>query len=91
MRHCRWAAWLLLTFCLTAACSTVSDLGADVPRITPEELVALQDAGETVVIVDTRVPRQYAIRHIPGAISIPVRETADRLDELPKDATIVFY
>ena len=74
-----------------AACSRLLESDTDAPRITPDEVKSLQDAGEAIVIVDTRVPRQYAIRHISGAISIPVTEVADRLDELPRDATIVFY
>jgi rhodanese-related sulfurtransferase len=77
---------LLLPACLKAPKSI-----ADVPRITPEEVVALQDAGWPVVIVDTRVTRQYEKRRIPGAISIPARVTADRLDKLPLEATIAFY
>ena len=85
---------ILVLLCLLlflAACANASTSGDEVPRMTVEELVARQDAGEKVVIVDTRVSRQYQIRHIPGAISIPVREMEDRYEELPKDATIAFY
>ena len=82
---------LLLLLLLPAACDGVPASGDDVPRLTIEELVELQDAGEKVVIVDTRVLRQYQIRHISGAISIPVQEMKERYQELPKDATIAFY
>ena len=77
---------------LLVACQANAPTSGDsVPRLTVEALKAMLDAGEKVVIVDTRALRQYQIRHIPGAISIPVHETAERLDELPKDATLVFY
>ena len=93
MSHPRYAlvALLLLPLFLAACQVKLPPSGDEVPRLTVEELQAMLDAGEKVVIVDTRVSRQYQIRHIPGAISIPVRETADHLDELPKDATIAFY
>lgn len=90
MPHRRRALWILLLLLLPAACQAPRS-GAEVPRMAVEELKALLDAGEPVVIVDTRVSRQYQVRHIPGAISIPERETEGRLGELPQDALIVLY
>ena len=91
MPHRRRVVLLLLLLPLLAACGKMPTSGKDVPRITVEELKAMLDAGEKVVIVDTRVSRQYQIRHIPGAISMPVLEVEARYEELPKDATIAFY
>ena len=34
------------------------------------------------IVVDSRVPKHFAAGSIPGAISIPFTEAADRLDEL---------
>jgi len=76
---------------LLPACQVTPKSIADVPRISVEEVKALLDAGEKLVIVDTRVARQYERRRIPGAISVPARETEDHLDRLPKDATIALY
>lgn len=54
------------------------------PGVTPigelELLEMLQDAQS--VVVDSRVPKDHAGGTIPGAISIPYNEAADRLDEL---------
>jgi len=64
---------------------------AQVPRIRAKELKTLLDAGDAVVIVDTRTSEVYRQRHIPGAVSIPEPETGARQGELPRDAKIVLY
>ncbi|MEQ4720933.1 rhodanese-like domain-containing protein [Nonomuraea sp. B19D2] len=47
-------------------------------------------AGE-VVVLDVRPVEKYLAGHIPGAISIPVTELADRIEDLPADVEIVVY
>jgi rhodanese-related sulfurtransferase len=44
-----------------------------------------------VVVLDVRPVPEYRARHIPGAVSIPVEELADRINELPVDTEIVVY
>ncbi|WP_041070481.1 ArsR/SmtB family transcription factor [Thiolapillus brandeum] len=44
-----------------------------------------------VTVVDVRPPEEYAASHIPGAISIPLAELEQRLDELDPDKEIVAY
>jgi len=39
------------------------------PLISPEELATLMQQ-ESIAIVDTRTPEEYAIAHIPGAVNI---------------------
>ncbi|NKZ05464.1 ArsR/SmtB family transcription factor [Actinomadura latina] len=58
------------------------------PEIGREELRAR--AGD-VVVLDVRPVTEYLAGHIPGAVSIPVGELADRIDELPADTEIVVY
>jgi rhodanese-related sulfurtransferase len=48
------------------------------------------NAGD-VVVLDARPRLEYDARHIPGAISIPIDELPNRLDELPSDKLIVAY
>jgi rhodanese-related sulfurtransferase/DNA-binding transcriptional ArsR family regulator len=55
-----------------------------------EELHARVAAGD-VVVLDVRPVEEYRAGHIPGAISIPVGELADRISELPEDTEIVVY
>ncbi|HLZ70161.1 MAG TPA: MBL fold metallo-hydrolase [Dehalococcoidia bacterium] len=40
-------------------------------------------------IVDVREPHEYAAFHLPGAVSIPQCELADRLAELPRDGELL--
>jgi rhodanese-related sulfurtransferase/DNA-binding transcriptional ArsR family regulator len=65
-------------------------LGPDTDQVDREELLRRVDSGQATVI-DVRPAEEYAAGHIPGAVSIPVEELADRLAELPLDQEIVAY
>lgn len=65
-------------------------LGPDTEQVTRAELLRRVELGE-VVVLDVRPREEYDAGHIPGAISIPVEELADRLAELPTDQEIVAY
>jgi len=58
-------------------------------EITPAELKAKLDAGETPFILDVREPNEYQINKIPGSTLIPLGELPRRYQELPKDRQIV--
>ncbi|WP_030198571.1 metalloregulator ArsR/SmtB family transcription factor [Streptomyces sp. NRRL S-87] len=60
------------------------------PEVTREQLLARVEAGD-VVVLDVRPAEEYAAGHIPGAISIPVAELADRIGELPDGVEVVAY
>jgi rhodanese-related sulfurtransferase/DNA-binding transcriptional ArsR family regulator len=59
-------------------------------EITHRELRARAEAGD-VVVLDVRPVEEYRAGHIPGAVSSPVEELADRINELPEGAEIVVY
>ena len=90
-------ALLLLTACQsanatqTSRAAPVPATAADVPRMRVKELKALLDAGEEVIVVDSRSLTSYEARHIVGAISMPLLEVDERYKELPQEAKIVFY
>ncbi|MFI9586000.1 ArsR/SmtB family transcription factor [Streptomyces sp. NPDC052236] len=66
-------------------------LGEDTTgEMSHEELRARAAAGD-VVILDVRPVEEYQAGHIPGSLSIPVQELADRINELPQDTEIVVY
>jgi rhodanese-related sulfurtransferase len=43
------------------------------------------------VVLDVRPASEHAAGHVPGAVSVPVRELRRRLAELPPDQEIVAY
>jgi rhodanese-related sulfurtransferase len=51
---------------------------------------ALTAAGRALVL-DVRPAAEYTAGHLEGAVSIPLEELADRLDEIPSDTEIVAY
>jgi rhodanese-related sulfurtransferase/DNA-binding transcriptional ArsR family regulator len=57
--------------------------------VTREQLLRLTRR-RNVTVLDVRPHEEYAAGHIPGAISIPLDELADRLSELP-DGHIIAY
>ncbi|MEV6900360.1 metalloregulator ArsR/SmtB family transcription factor [Amycolatopsis sp. NPDC051372] len=59
-------------------------------EITREQLQARAAAGD-VVVLDVRPLHEYRAGHIPGALSVPVEELADRINEVPEGADIVVY
>ncbi len=79
---------LFLSACGAAQAPTTRD---EVPRMTAEELKERMDNGEAIVIGDTRSQREYDLKHITGAISIPARLVEDHLQGLPRDQAIILY
>ena len=66
-------------------------VGRDVlDAVTQDELLALASEDD-VVIIDVRPAEEYEAGHIPGAVSIPLAELADRMGDLPTGADVVAY
>ena len=61
-----------------------------VRRVTTVELRDMLDKG-TAIVIDTRGADSYKQNHIKGSISIPLDQVANRINELPRDKTIVAY
>jgi hydroxyacylglutathione hydrolase len=59
-----------------------------VPEVALEAAPAFI-AARRPFIVDVREPQEYAAFHIPGAVSIPQSQLADRLAELPRDGDLL--
>ncbi|MEU6787704.1 metalloregulator ArsR/SmtB family transcription factor [Nonomuraea angiospora] len=58
--------------------------------VTADELASrLADPG--TLVLDVRPASDYAAGHVPGAISLPMAELRERLDELPREMEIVAY
>ncbi|MED1203937.1 sulfurtransferase TusA family protein [Heyndrickxia acidicola] len=54
--------------------------------LTNDELKA--KLGNNTIILDVRENAEYAFGHIPGAISVPLGELEDRLEEFNKDQEV---
>lgn len=54
------------------------------------ELLDRSRRGE-VLVLDVRPSEEYAAGHLPGAVSIPAGELADRLAEIPADVEVAAY
>lgn len=65
----------------------------EVPELTPIEVERRWPEGrrDAVVLLDVREPDELEQAAISGARHIPMREVPERLDELPKDKTIVVF
>ncbi|MGP0031998.1 MAG: rhodanese-like domain-containing protein [Acidimicrobiales bacterium] len=58
-------------------------------EVGPEEIRARLDRGEDVFLLDVREPDEVAEWAYPIGVNIPLGQLGDRLDELPRDTTIV--
>ena len=72
------------------AVAAAAFLGADTEQVTRDELLRSAKEGN-VTVLDVRPQEEYDAGHIPGAVSIPLDELADRLAELPDDVDVVAY
>jgi sulfur-carrier protein adenylyltransferase/sulfurtransferase len=79
-----------------AFCGVVSQDAAQAAAgstITPVELKAKLDRGESFMLVDVREPHEYEIVKIPGSVLIPKDRilSGEALSELPQDKPIVLH
>lgn len=56
--------------------------------VSNEDLEATISSGKEILVLDVREAAEFAFNHIPEAISIPLGELEDRIDELNKEKEI---
>jgi len=66
-------------------------MGPPNPAITVEELKAMRDRGENVVLLDVREPPEYGISDLPNSVKIPLGALPQNVDKLKKEDEIVVY
>lgn len=71
--------------------AVLSSAGMQVPEVTVEELKAMRDRGDAVVLVDVREAREWPISDLPDSIKIPLGSLPQSLEKLSKDDDIVIY
>ena len=85
---------LVLSLNLAMASVVFCDTNDNVPRTTVQQLKAMMDRGDDIVIIDVRSGWEYAGSKIKvkGAIRIPLNELeGSRYHELPQDKEIITY
>jgi rhodanese-related sulfurtransferase/DNA-binding transcriptional ArsR family regulator len=65
-------------------------LGPEPEQVTRDQLLDRARSGQ-VTVLDVRPREEYLAGHIPGAVSVPLDELADRLSDLPADQEVVAY
>src|SRR5207253_7765471 len=67
-----------------------SELTAVTDRVSPA-LAAELLAGESFVALDVRSPQERQSKAIAGSVHIPLNHLASRLDELPRQRSLIVY
>ena len=81
---------LLVLAVVLLACTAASE---SFPEIEPADLEAVLAADPAPLLLDVRTLEEFSAGHVPGALSIPLQELPNRLDELAafKERGIVTY
>ena len=58
--------------------------------VSQDRLVNRVRRGE-VTVLDVRPPEEYQAGHLPGALSVPLKDLETRLAEIPRDREVVAY
>ena len=69
----------------------VRPVHAHVPELSVEDLKALRDRGEKLVLVDVREPREWAISDLTESVKIPLGSLPQSLAKLSPNDEIVVY
>lgn len=91
----KWILRLALVFMMLfmgyAASSPAKGEAPALTGVTPQEALAYMEQTPDVFILDVRTPAEFAQKHLPGAVNIPVEELKGRIDEVPADRPVVVY
>jgi rhodanese-related sulfurtransferase len=62
-----------------------------VPQVSVEELKAMQERGESPLLLDVREPQEYAVSDLAGSMKVPLGTIPNSLAKIPKDRDVVVY
>lgn len=63
----------------------LTSLPADFETVAGKTVVAKQNAGENLFVLDVREPDEFKAGHIEGAVNVPIRTLAKNVANLPQD------
>jgi adenylyltransferase/sulfurtransferase len=78
-------------FCGEKPLVSSPDMFGRVPEVTVEELKAMRDRGDRVVLVDVREAHEWPIADLPDSVKIPLGTLPQSLGSLSKEDDIVVY
>ena len=61
---------------------------ASTPELTPQQLKEKLGA-EAPLLLDVREDNEYAVVHLPDSLHIPMRQVAERIDEIDRSRPVV--
>jgi hydroxyacylglutathione hydrolase len=67
------------------------DLTATTEKVSPALAAELLASADPPLVVDVRAPREREQKHIAGSVSMPLNHLAERVQELPRDRTLVIH
>jgi rhodanese-related sulfurtransferase len=63
----------------------LTNLSAEFETVAGKTVVAKQNAGENLFVLDVREPDEFKAGHIEGAVNVPIRTLAKNVAMLPQD------
>jgi hypothetical protein len=92
----QWVVMIVALLVLGAGLALAGQIpmpGGDIPIefIRVKQVVQLLSDGAKVAIIDVRSRQDYLIRHIKGALSVPLDSLEARSREVPRDGLVVLY
>lgn len=87
----RFALISMMLFMGYAASSMAKSEMPALTNVTPQEALTYIEQTPNVFILDVRTPAEFAQKHLPNAVNIPVEELKGRIDEVPVDKPVVVY
>jgi rhodanese-related sulfurtransferase len=59
------------------------------PEVPQVDVTDVARRAPDTLVLDVREPEEYARGHVPGAVNLPQAELATRLDEVPRDRSVL--
>lgn len=71
--------------------SLVSQVWGAEKNITSRDAKALLEKNRNIYLLDVRTPQEYSQGRVAGSVLIPIGELQQRINEVPKNKTILVY
>ena len=93
VENLKGAASLFLGLALFWSASIWAGHGTDddVVTVAVEQVKALLDAREKIILIDLRPSGDFQRTRLPGARSVPIKELPRRYTEIPRSGRVVLY